>query len=104
MSFFLNRQAPIEAFRAACSFASLDCAVAVCRCNECLQESTCPSYFYELDLQIQGQKQLSDCLTEFLREESLTGSNQVRETALTGIKWYSGVNAVRLEPRRGEML
>ena len=49
------------------------------RCNECLQESTCPSYFYELDLQIQGQKQLSDCLTEFLREESLTGSNQVRD-------------------------
>ncbi|KAF0307914.1 Ubiquitin carboxyl-terminal hydrolase 48 [Amphibalanus amphitrite] len=48
----------------------------VTRCNECLQESTCPSYFYELDLQIQGQKQLSDCLTEFLREESLTGANQ----------------------------
>lgn len=37
------------------------------RCNQCGRESKLISKFYELELNIQGHKQLSDCITEFLK-------------------------------------
>uniref|UniRef100_A0A670ZR19 Ubiquitin carboxyl-terminal hydrolase 48 n=1 Tax=Pseudonaja textilis TaxID=8673 RepID=A0A670ZR19_PSETE len=36
-------------------------------CNQCGRESKLISKFYELELNIQGHKQLSDCITEFLK-------------------------------------
>ncbi|XP_052547662.1 ubiquitin carboxyl-terminal hydrolase 48 isoform X3 [Tympanuchus pallidicinctus] len=45
-------------------------------CNQCGRESRLVSKFYELELNIQGHKQLTDCLTEFLKEEKLEGDNR----------------------------
>ncbi|XP_066296136.1 ubiquitin carboxyl-terminal hydrolase 48-like [Branchiostoma lanceolatum] len=48
----------------------------VTRCNRCFQASSRPSQFYELDLNIQGHADLSQCVEEFLQEEKLEGDNQ----------------------------
>ncbi|XP_077998127.1 ubiquitin carboxyl-terminal hydrolase 48-like [Glandiceps talaboti] len=48
----------------------------VTKCNNCGGISQRSSTFYELDLNIQGHKQLSECLQEFLQEEKLEGANQ----------------------------
>ncbi|XP_061075552.1 ubiquitin carboxyl-terminal hydrolase 48 isoform X2 [Conger conger] len=45
-------------------------------CNQCGRTSSLPSRFYELELNIQGHKQLTDCVTEFLKEEKLEGDNR----------------------------
>uniref|UniRef100_A0A8C3FN39 Ubiquitin carboxyl-terminal hydrolase 48 n=1 Tax=Chrysemys picta bellii TaxID=8478 RepID=A0A8C3FN39_CHRPI len=45
-------------------------------CNQCGRESKLISKFYELELNIQGHKQLTDCITEFLKEEKLEGDNR----------------------------
>lgn len=39
-------------------------------CNQCGRESKLLSKFYELELNIQGHKQLTDCISEFLKEEN----------------------------------
>ncbi|XP_036386850.1 ubiquitin carboxyl-terminal hydrolase 48 isoform X1 [Megalops cyprinoides] len=48
----------------------------VTACNQCGRASSLPSRFYELELNIQGHKQLMDCVTEFLKEEKLEGDNR----------------------------
>ncbi|XP_075046685.1 ubiquitin carboxyl-terminal hydrolase 48 isoform X1 [Mixophyes fleayi] len=45
-------------------------------CSHCSRESKLVSKFYELELNIQGHKQLTDCVTEFLKEEKLEGDNR----------------------------
>ncbi|XP_018430579.1 PREDICTED: ubiquitin carboxyl-terminal hydrolase 48 [Nanorana parkeri] len=45
-------------------------------CSHCGRESKLVSKFYELELNIQGHKQLTDCVTEFLKEEKLEGDNR----------------------------
>ncbi|XP_053546203.1 ubiquitin carboxyl-terminal hydrolase 48 [Bombina bombina] len=45
-------------------------------CNQCGRESKLVSKFYELELNIQGHKQLTDCISEFLKEEKLEGDNR----------------------------
>ncbi|XP_064160529.1 ubiquitin carboxyl-terminal hydrolase 48 isoform X2 [Anguilla rostrata] len=45
-------------------------------CNQCGRASSLPSRFYEMELNIQGHKQLTDCVTEFLKEEKLEGDNR----------------------------
>ncbi|XP_059546918.1 ubiquitin carboxyl-terminal hydrolase 48 isoform X2 [Myotis daubentonii] len=45
-------------------------------CNQCGRESKLLSKFYELELNIQGHKQLTDCISEFLKEERLEGDNR----------------------------
>uniref|UniRef100_A0A3B5LMN2 Ubiquitin carboxyl-terminal hydrolase 48 n=1 Tax=Xiphophorus couchianus TaxID=32473 RepID=A0A3B5LMN2_9TELE len=45
-------------------------------CNQCGRSSTLPSRFYELELNIQGHKNLTECITEFLKEEKLDGENR----------------------------
>lgn len=45
-------------------------------CNQCGRESKLLSKFYELELNIQGHKILTDCITEFLKEEKLEGDNR----------------------------
>ncbi|XP_072571838.1 ubiquitin carboxyl-terminal hydrolase 48 isoform X3 [Paramormyrops kingsleyae] len=45
-------------------------------CNQCGRSSLLPSRFYELELSIQGHKQLTECITEFLKEEKLEGDNR----------------------------
>lgn len=37
------------------------------RCNQCGRSSALPSRFYELELNIQGHKSLTECVTEFLK-------------------------------------
>ena len=48
----------------------------VTKCCHCQRESKTPSYFYELDLPLQGQKTLLSCLQDFLKDEKLEGDNQ----------------------------
>ncbi|XP_050532812.1 ubiquitin carboxyl-terminal hydrolase 48-like isoform X2 [Daktulosphaira vitifoliae] len=48
----------------------------VTTCLNCKTESTRPSTFYELDLNIKGHKTLNDSLQEFLKEEQLSGDDQ----------------------------
>lgn len=48
----------------------------VTKCSKCLTESSRPSTFYELDLNIQGHRTLGDSLAEFLHEEKLEGANR----------------------------
>ena len=48
----------------------------VTKCCKCERESKRPSDFYELDLALQGQKTLTNCLQDFLKEEKLEGDNQ----------------------------
>lgn len=38
-----------------------------CRCDQCGRSSALPSRFYELELNIQGHKNLTECITEFLK-------------------------------------
>uniref|UniRef100_A0A673FVS7 Ubiquitin carboxyl-terminal hydrolase 48 n=1 Tax=Sinocyclocheilus rhinocerous TaxID=307959 RepID=A0A673FVS7_9TELE len=45
-------------------------------CNQCGRESPLPSRFYELELNIQGHRNLTECVTEFLKEEKLEGDNR----------------------------
>lgn len=45
-------------------------------CSKCKTKSIRPSTFYELDLNIKGNKTLNDSLQEFLKEEHLTGDDQ----------------------------
>uniref|UniRef100_A0A3Q3WJP0 Ubiquitin carboxyl-terminal hydrolase 48 n=1 Tax=Mola mola TaxID=94237 RepID=A0A3Q3WJP0_MOLML len=45
-------------------------------CNQCGRSSALPSKFYELELNIQGHKNLTECVTEFLKEEKLDGENR----------------------------
>ncbi|XP_027135392.1 ubiquitin carboxyl-terminal hydrolase 48 [Larimichthys crocea] len=45
-------------------------------CNQCGRSSALPSRFYELELNIQGHKNLTECVTEFLKEEKLDGENR----------------------------
>ncbi|KAL1139921.1 hypothetical protein AAG570_006898 [Ranatra chinensis] len=45
------------------------------RCSKCQKESVSPSQFYELELNVKGNKTLHESLTEFLREEKLEGAN-----------------------------
>ncbi|KAG7279597.1 hypothetical protein CRUP_011690 [Coryphaenoides rupestris] len=45
-------------------------------CNQCGRASPLPSRFYELELNIQGHKNLAECITEFLKEEKLEGDNR----------------------------
>uniref|UniRef100_H2YRV2 ubiquitinyl hydrolase 1 n=1 Tax=Ciona savignyi TaxID=51511 RepID=H2YRV2_CIOSA len=59
-------------------------------CQSCKSATQRPSNFYELDLNIQGNKDLKSCLTEFLREEKLVGENQYYCT-----KCKSKQNAIR---------
>uniref|UniRef100_A0A3Q0RJ62 Ubiquitin carboxyl-terminal hydrolase 48 n=1 Tax=Amphilophus citrinellus TaxID=61819 RepID=A0A3Q0RJ62_AMPCI len=48
----------------------------VTMCNQCGRSSALPSRFYELELNIQGHKNLTECVTEFLKEEKLEGENR----------------------------
>ena len=48
----------------------------VTKCCACNWESKTPASFYELDLTLQGQKTLADCMNEFLHVEKLEGDNQ----------------------------
>lgn len=45
-------------------------------CNQCGRSSALSSRFYELELNIQGHKNLTDCIMEFLKEEKLDGDNR----------------------------
>ncbi|KAM9297028.1 ubiquitin carboxyl-terminal hydrolase 48 [Gastrophryne carolinensis] len=45
-------------------------------CSHCGRESRLVSKFFELELNIQGHKNLTDCITEFLKEEKLEGDNR----------------------------
>ncbi|NP_001120167.1 ubiquitin carboxyl-terminal hydrolase 48 [Xenopus tropicalis] len=45
-------------------------------CSQCSRESRLVSKFYELELNIQGHKQLTECIAEFLKEEKLEGDNR----------------------------
>ncbi|KAJ0023448.1 hypothetical protein NQD34_003347 [Periophthalmus magnuspinnatus] len=45
-------------------------------CTQCSRSSARPSRFYELELNIQGHKNLTDCIIEFLKEEKLDGDNR----------------------------
>ncbi len=48
----------------------------VTTCCHCGWESKRPTEFYELDLTLQGNKTLSDCLKDYTKEEKLEGDNQ----------------------------
>ncbi|KAG1654322.1 Ubiquitin carboxyl-terminal hydrolase 48 [Nymphon striatum] len=48
----------------------------VTKCQTCKTISLRSSSFYELDLNIKGHKELSECVLEFLKEEKLEGSDQ----------------------------
>ncbi|XP_024124928.1 ubiquitin carboxyl-terminal hydrolase 48 isoform X3 [Oryzias melastigma] len=48
----------------------------VTECDQCGRSSALPSRFYELELNIQGHKNLTECITEFLKEEKLDGENR----------------------------
>ncbi|RVE72864.1 hypothetical protein OJAV_G00043450 [Oryzias javanicus] len=65
-------------------------------CNQCGRSSALPSRFYELELNIQGHKNLTECITEFLKEEKLDGENryfcencQSKQNATRRIKLHS---------------
>ncbi|XP_011473515.1 ubiquitin carboxyl-terminal hydrolase 48 isoform X1 [Oryzias latipes] len=65
-------------------------------CNQCGRSSALPSRFYELELNILGHKNLTECITEFLKEEKLDGENryfcescQSKQSATRRIKLHS---------------
>uniref|UniRef100_UPI0037E73434 ubiquitin carboxyl-terminal hydrolase 48 isoform X2 n=1 Tax=Semicossyphus pulcher TaxID=241346 RepID=UPI0037E73434 len=65
-------------------------------CNQCGRSSALLSKFYELELNIQGHKNLNECVTEFLKEEKLDGENryfcescQSKQNATRRIKLHS---------------
>ncbi|XP_014249270.1 ubiquitin carboxyl-terminal hydrolase 48-like isoform X2 [Cimex lectularius] len=47
----------------------------ITRCSNCMKESVSPSMFYELELNVKGNKTLHESLQEFLKEEYLDGTN-----------------------------
>ncbi|RZF43793.1 hypothetical protein LSTR_LSTR006334 [Laodelphax striatellus] len=47
----------------------------VTRCSKCRTKSINPSQFFELELNVKGNKNLDESLTEFLKEEKLDGAN-----------------------------
>ena len=68
----------------------------VTKCLKCKKESCRPSFFYELDLALQGKKTLDDCLADFTKEEKLTGDNQYhcagcesKQASL--VQWFSEI-------------
>ncbi|XP_066546567.1 ubiquitin carboxyl-terminal hydrolase 48 isoform X3 [Amia ocellicauda] len=76
-------------------------------CNHCGRESPLQSRFYELELNIQGHKQLTDCVTEFLKEEKLEGDNryfcescQTKQNATRRIKLQSLPRTLNLQLMR----
>ncbi|XP_006641945.1 ubiquitin carboxyl-terminal hydrolase 48 isoform X1 [Lepisosteus oculatus] len=76
-------------------------------CNHCGRESQLLSRFYELELNIQGHKQLTDCVTEFLKEEKLEGDNryfcescQSKQNATRRIKLQSLPRTLNLQLMR----
>lgn len=65
-------------------------------CNLCGRSSALSSRFYELELNIQGHKNLTDCIIEFLKEEKLDGDNsyfcescQSKQSATRKIRLHS---------------
>lgn len=48
------------------------------RCDKCTRSSSLPSRFYELELNIQGNKNLTECLTEFLKVNILLLNEEMR--------------------------
>ncbi|XP_077312103.1 ubiquitin carboxyl-terminal hydrolase 48 [Lithobates pipiens] len=68
-------------------------------CSHCGRESKLVSKFYELELNIQGHKQLTDCVTEFLKEEKLEGDNRYFcETCQTKQNATRKIRLVKLPP------
>lgn len=48
----------------------------ITRCSKCQKESISPSMFFELELNIKGNKTLHESISEFLKEEKLDGVNK----------------------------
>uniref|UniRef100_A0A674E565 Ubiquitin carboxyl-terminal hydrolase 48 n=1 Tax=Salmo trutta TaxID=8032 RepID=A0A674E565_SALTR len=76
-------------------------------CNQCGRASPLPSRFYELELNIQGHKNLTECVTEFLKEEKLDGDNryfcescQSKQNAARRIKLHSLPRVLNLQLMR----
>ncbi|XP_076124826.1 ubiquitin carboxyl-terminal hydrolase 48 isoform X2 [Alosa pseudoharengus] len=76
-------------------------------CDQCGRSSSLPSRFYELELNIQGHKNLTECLTEFLKEEKLDGDNcyfcencQSKQSATRHIKLQSLPRTLNLQLMR----
>ncbi|XP_062842349.1 ubiquitin carboxyl-terminal hydrolase 48 isoform X2 [Trichomycterus rosablanca] len=76
-------------------------------CNHCGRSSALPSRFYELELNIQGHKNLTECITEFLKEEKLDGDNryfcencQNKQCATRRIKLHSLPRTLNLQLMR----
>ncbi|KAK2821211.1 hypothetical protein Q7C36_020554 [Tachysurus vachellii] len=76
-------------------------------CNQCGRSSALPSRFYELELNIQGHKNLMECVTEFLKEEKLDGDNryfcescQSKQCATRRIKLHSLPRTLNLQLMR----
>uniref|UniRef100_A0A8C7UJQ9 Ubiquitin carboxyl-terminal hydrolase 48 n=1 Tax=Oncorhynchus mykiss TaxID=8022 RepID=A0A8C7UJQ9_ONCMY len=76
-------------------------------CNQCGRASPLPSRYYELELNIQGHKNLTECVTEFLKEEKLDGDNryfcescQSKQNATRRIKLHSLPHVLNLQLMR----
>uniref|UniRef100_A0AAY5JZY7 Ubiquitin carboxyl-terminal hydrolase 48 n=1 Tax=Esox lucius TaxID=8010 RepID=A0AAY5JZY7_ESOLU len=76
-------------------------------CNQCGRASPLPSRFYELELNIQGHKNLTECVTEFLKDEKLDGDNryfcescQSKQNATRRIKLHSLPRTLNLQLMR----
>uniref|UniRef100_A0A674BXK2 Ubiquitin carboxyl-terminal hydrolase 48 n=1 Tax=Salmo trutta TaxID=8032 RepID=A0A674BXK2_SALTR len=76
-------------------------------CNQCGRASPLPSRYYELELNIQGHKNLTECVTEFLKEEKLDGDNryfcescQSKQNATRRIKLHSLPRVLNLQLMR----
>ncbi|XP_046881720.1 ubiquitin carboxyl-terminal hydrolase 48 isoform X1 [Hypomesus transpacificus] len=76
-------------------------------CNQCGRASPLPSRFYELELNIQGHKNLTECITEFLKEEKLEGDNryycescQSKQNATRRIRLHSLPRTLNLQLMR----
>lgn len=76
-------------------------------CNQCSRASPLPSRFYELELNIQGHKNLTECVTEFLKDEKLDGDNryycescQSKQNATRRIKLHSLPRTLNLQLMR----
>lgn len=76
-------------------------------CDQCSRSSSLPSRFYELELNIQGHKNITECLTEFLKEEKLDGDNryfcescQTKQNATRHIKLQSLPRTLNLQLMR----
>lgn len=76
-------------------------------CSQCGRASSRPSRYYELELNIQGHKNLTECVTEFLKEEKLEGDNryycescQSKQNATRRIKLHSLPRTLNLQLMR----